>query len=586
MIVFFSPLVHYNNVTLSLPPGSNCPYLHKEFPCKYFHTNTTCHEGINCRFSHEPLTDEMRKVLKQHLNPKEKTELVKKEKVLLGDPTSTMKSSLETWKWQQEIRKLEAEQADEEEKNAFKIANEFIIQEEPDLKFKKNVYSEGFLRLTKIKNESDADGEHEESASPFFDVKNENDSDLRIAEDEQQPSLPNELQSTPANDLTQQSAPVNEQQTDAQRSNLYQRRSDLLKNKENESHQSSESPYLKKLEQIISGNKMSQMHKQEVAGQQAPNNAGDGLRSFSHAGSSATNASLYKCKESDNMVLNSLSGLINKLADETKIGSVNEENTALQFEAFRRSVEKKPVEAKVERSLPVEPMIVQEETEPTVTRARSLIDEIMSSEGYVASPSISLANLSKPTGQLNQQINPPPVPRFLVDSSLNGTQTASPNGIGLLGSICSSDLSEFSGLQTAKESDLFNLTNQHLNSPFAQHVDLPLPVDPANVPPPNIREPPQLNVDAFGQEYIVSESDDGATQFKLYLLDKTEGVHYEQEPYLYSSMAETDPRTQKIANFVPSSPGYPEPLFQLRNAAANLELLCELSGKREKMPVQ
>lgn len=503
-----------------------------------------------------------------------------------------MKCSLETWKWQQEIRKLESEQADEEEKNVFKIANEFIIKEEPDLNFKKNVYSEGFLKLCQIKKESfDTDGDDDGSPAPFF-IKNENEADLHIAEDEPQ------QQSTLANELLQQ--------TDSQRTSLYQRRSDLLKNKENEAHyQPSESPYLKKLEQIISGNKMSKMHK-EATGQQAPTNTSihDGFlqRGFSPGGSSATNASLYKsCKESDNLVLNSLSGLINKLADETKIDSLSEQSATMQFEAFRRSisVEKRPVSVKVERDSPAKPKIVQEENEPSVTRARSLIDEIMSSEGYVASSSISLANLGKPTGQLiHPTINPPaPVQRFLVDSSLNDTlnQAASPSEPGDLGLICSSDLSEFNvnSLQTAKESDLFNLTNQHLRNqsggPFVQDYDLPLPAGQRDASPPSI---PRPNVDANAEDYIVSKSDDGETQFKLHFVDKGEADYYEYEPYLHGSpIAAIDPRMKKIfPNFMPDSSDHSEsPLSEylsrshlLSNSGDNLDLLSTLSDLRFK----
>lgn len=51
-----------------------CLYLHKGFPCKYFHTGTRCLDSAEtCKFSHEPLTDEIRAILLKHLEmaPKE-----------------------------------------------------------------------------------------------------------------------------------------------------------------------------------------------------------------------------------------------------------------------------------------------------------------------------------------------------------------------------------------------------------------------------------------------------------------------------------------------------------------------------------
>ena len=475
-----------------------------------------------------------------------------------------MKCSLETWKWQQEIRKLESEQADEEE-NVFKIANEFIIKEVPDLKFKKTVYSEGYLKLCEIKKENfDVDND-KESSTPIADKKNEDDplGDLIIVDDHQ----------ALVNDFVQP-------QTDQYRSNLYQRRSDLLKNnKENETHHPTESAYLKRVEQIISGNKMNKLHKQEAASQQAP--IPDD--SQNHIGSSSSNADLYKCKESDNFVLNSLSGLINKLADETKIDSLNEESTAMQFEAFQRSiVPEKRLSSGQMKSSP-EPKIVKENDTNTI-KTRSLIDEIMSSEGYVASPSLGLASMAKPTSQLIQST----IPTFVQPS----------NETGDLSSICSSGLKEFSvnSLQT-KESDLFNLTNQHLNNlngdVFAPGYDLPLPTDQRDAPlsfrPAKTDE--LMDVCARERGYIMSKSDDGQTEFKLHFVDKDEVTYYEYEPYLNGSpIASIDPRIHKIFPKSDSS-GHSAPLplseylsrsHLLNSSGDGLTLLSTLSDLREK----
>lgn len=44
-----------------------CPNLHNEFPCMYFHKRQFCVYSDNCKFSHEPLTEETRKILDNYL---------------------------------------------------------------------------------------------------------------------------------------------------------------------------------------------------------------------------------------------------------------------------------------------------------------------------------------------------------------------------------------------------------------------------------------------------------------------------------------------------------------------------------------
>ncbi|XP_044127983.1 LOW QUALITY PROTEIN: zinc finger CCCH domain-containing protein 6-like [Bufo gargarizans] len=54
--------------------GENCIYMHNNFQCKFHHTGTTCYQGDNCKFSHDPLTDETRELLHKVLNTEEEAQ--------------------------------------------------------------------------------------------------------------------------------------------------------------------------------------------------------------------------------------------------------------------------------------------------------------------------------------------------------------------------------------------------------------------------------------------------------------------------------------------------------------------------------
>ncbi|XP_012738105.3 uncharacterized protein LOC105940176 isoform X3 [Fundulus heteroclitus] len=51
--------------------GERCPYMHRSFPCKFFHTKGKCLQEGNCRFSHEPLNDVTEKLLEEVLKQEE-----------------------------------------------------------------------------------------------------------------------------------------------------------------------------------------------------------------------------------------------------------------------------------------------------------------------------------------------------------------------------------------------------------------------------------------------------------------------------------------------------------------------------------
>ncbi|XP_060903817.1 uncharacterized protein LOC132981765 isoform X2 [Labrus mixtus] len=74
--------------------GESCPYMHKSFPCKFFHRRGKCLQGEDCKFSHEPLSDLTKRLLDEALKREQELyELAKKaERESLEQPVNTDES--------------------------------------------------------------------------------------------------------------------------------------------------------------------------------------------------------------------------------------------------------------------------------------------------------------------------------------------------------------------------------------------------------------------------------------------------------------------------------------------------------------
>ncbi|XP_057699343.1 zinc finger CCCH domain-containing protein 6-like [Corythoichthys intestinalis] len=70
--------------------GEQCPYMHKSFPCKYFHKKGRCSNRDDCKFSHEPLNDITMKLLNEDIE--RDMELAKKANEALVQSTAVDES--------------------------------------------------------------------------------------------------------------------------------------------------------------------------------------------------------------------------------------------------------------------------------------------------------------------------------------------------------------------------------------------------------------------------------------------------------------------------------------------------------------
>ncbi|XP_040002027.1 uncharacterized protein LOC120800191 [Xiphias gladius] len=76
--------------------GEGCPYMHKSFPCKFFHRKGKCSQRADCKFSHEPLNETTNRLLDEALKREnELYELAKKAKQeSSGQPENTDESKI------------------------------------------------------------------------------------------------------------------------------------------------------------------------------------------------------------------------------------------------------------------------------------------------------------------------------------------------------------------------------------------------------------------------------------------------------------------------------------------------------------
>ncbi|XP_061130442.1 uncharacterized protein LOC133151435 isoform X2 [Syngnathus typhle] len=79
--------------------GEKCPFMHRSFPCKFFHKKGKCSKGDDCRFSHEPLNDITMKLLNEFMEYEmelaKKTEQSSVQSVTVDEPEVTQAPNLE-----------------------------------------------------------------------------------------------------------------------------------------------------------------------------------------------------------------------------------------------------------------------------------------------------------------------------------------------------------------------------------------------------------------------------------------------------------------------------------------------------------
>ena len=463
--------------------GAKCIFMHKEFPCKFFHTGANCFDSENCKFSHEPLTEEMSLVLKQFLKPKDKkVDPSKKEKALLGLPTAEMRNSRDTWQWQQNIRKLESEKTGEDE-NYFRISNEFILENDPaniDFTFKKKLYT--------------ADEFIDELSKPTDDPKTVDPKAIKkenIEVDTEDDQIKNETPNEP---------------TGESKDHFYHRRDHLISKNNNTQQNSKATSYENKLKKIIGKNKMSKLFQESKKQENAL----------------SSNTNLYKSSKPLDGMFDS-SDLINKLVQETKVDDLAKQTDAEidQFANFKSMIKKEhssTVTSNQIENKPINPL-----NDLNMSRPKSLIDEIMSSKGFVGSNSLaaltSSPKLIKPLTFTQQTY------QFQSIAGLNSAK-----------SFYQSNFNEYGNINVPSESDLFNLnTPTYSNGQFgsAAHDDLRINNLQFNGQSNAMPNSASRRAENRDKDYIISKSEEEDFEFKLYYCDKVQPTYNEYEEFYY-----------------------------------------------------